>query len=139
MSLESFGMIIKYAENLENCDIQFFDSAAQNPECRDSQELFTGFSKDARKNIQNLQRIRRENVTEMILESVSDFHEDEFSFTCEDAGGMTRQEVLETAQRLEKRAEDFYLSAAAALKAQPEVAQGLKTIAKKHTAHLKKL
>jgi rubrerythrin len=132
-------MILKFAENLENCDIRFFDSAAQNPDCRDYQELFKGFSKDAKKNIQNLQRIRRENVTEMILESISGFHEDDFSFACEDAGGMTNRDALETAQRLEKRAEDFYLSAAAALKAQPEVARGLKTIAKKHAAHLKKI
>jgi len=139
MSLESFGMILRFAEDLENCDVRFFDSAARNPECGEYAEMFEEFSRDAGKNIKNLQRIRRENVTEMILEPVSGFHEDDFSLTCEDAGGMTLQEVLETAVELEKRAENFYLSAAAALKAQAEVARGLKTISKKHTAHLRKL
>jgi rubrerythrin len=52
---------------------------------------------------------------------------------------MSASEVLEAARTLEDRAERYYTEAAAKIKALPEVARALKTVGKKHTAHLRKL
>ena len=49
------------------------------------------------------------------------------------------EDALATARRLEDRAARYYGEAAGKLKAQPEVARGLKQIGKKRSAHLNKL
>jgi rubrerythrin len=52
---------------------------------------------------------------------------------------MSAEDVLENAEKLEERAERYYLDAAEKIKTLSEVSRGLKTIAKKRTAHRKKL
>jgi rubrerythrin len=52
---------------------------------------------------------------------------------------MSTQDAIDTACRLEQRAERYYLEASEKIKALSEVSRALKLIAKKHTAHLKKL
>jgi rubrerythrin len=52
---------------------------------------------------------------------------------------MSATEALETARRLEDRAERYYTEAAEKIKAQPEVARALKLIGKKRKAHSDRL
>jgi len=139
MPLENFGSILNFAESLEKQDQEFFSAAADNPECADHREIFVQFAKDSAKNIKTVQRTRRENVTEMILEPIRDFTRAPYCEECEAAGGMSAAEVLATANRLVDRAERYYTEAAVKIKALPEVARALKTISKKHKAHRQKL
>jgi hypothetical protein len=101
--------------------------------------LFEQFAADAKKNIKNIQRTRRENVTEMILEPIKDFVRAPFCEECEGAATMNAPEVLDAAKTLENRSERYYTEAAVKIKALPEVARALKTVGKKHTAHMRKL
>ena len=94
---------------------------------------------EGKKNIALVQRTRRENVTEMILEPIKDFIRAPFCEECEGADSMSAAEAVDTARRLEDRAIRYYTEAAAKIKAQPEVARALKLVGKKHTAHLNKL
>ena len=73
MPLINFGSIMSFAEELEKQDEAFYTAAAANPAFAEHKDLFEQFLKDARKNIKNVQRVRRENVTEMILEKINDF------------------------------------------------------------------
>ena len=139
MPLENFGSILNFAEELELQDEEFYTAAAGNPACADHKALFEQFAADAGKNVKNIQRTRRENVTEMILEPIKDFVRAPFCEECEGAAMMSASEVLEAARTLEDRAERYYTEAAAKIKALPEVARALKTVGKKHTAHLRKL
>jgi rubrerythrin len=139
MPLTNFGSILNFAEELEIQDQEFYQLAAKNPACADLKDAFSGFAADAEKNQKTVQRIRRENVTEMILESISDFTRAPFCEACEGAAAMSAEDALATARRLEKRAERYYREAGEKLKAQPEVARGLKQIGKKRSAHLKQL
>jgi hypothetical protein len=66
----NFGSILNFAEELENQDQQFYAAAAQNPACAAYRTLFAELGADAARNLTTVQRIRRENVTEMILEPV---------------------------------------------------------------------
>ena len=139
MPLKNFGSILNFAEELEKQDQTFYTSAASNPNCAEYQDMFEQFAADGKKNVKTVQRTRRENVTEMILESIENFTRAPFCEKCEGAVGMIAVGALESARKLEQRAERYYLQAAEKIKALPEVARALKTIGKKHTAHLKKL
>ena len=139
MPLENFGSILNFAENLECQDQEFYEVVAANPACTAYKSVFEELAADVRKNVKTVQRARRENVTEMILEPIKDFTRARFCEACQGAESMTAAEVLETAQRLETRAENYYNEAAEKIKALPEVARALKKLGKKRRAHLEKL
>jgi len=71
----------------------------------------------------------------MILEPVKDFVRAPYCEVCQAAPGMTAEDALAAAGRLEDRAVRYYTEAAAKINAQPEVARALKLLAKKHNAH----
>jgi rubrerythrin len=139
MPLINFGSILNFAEELERQALEFYRSAAENPACGAYRATFERFVAEAQKNIQTVQRTRRENVTEMILESIRDFTRAPFCTECGDAPSMTSERTLATARRLEERAEHYYRQAAEKIKALSEVARTLKTLGKKHTQRIKQL
>ena len=139
MPLISFGSILSFAEELEKKDEAFYAAAAANPAFAEHKDLFDQFLIDTRKNIKNVQRTRRENVTEMILEPVKDFTRTPFCEEIDPAESKTTTEILDAARCLEKRTERYYTEASVKIKALSEVSRALKTIGKKHTTHLKKL
>ena len=139
MPLENFGSILNFAEELESQDQEFYEAAAGNPACGEHKPMFEQFAANARKNVKTVQRTRRENVTEMILEPIKDFVRAPYCEVCEAAPGMTAEDALATAKRLEDRAVRYYTEAAAKIKALPEVARALKLLGKKHNSHLQSL
>ena len=139
MPLENFGSILNFAEALEKQDQTFFATIAANPACAEHKEMFAQFASDAGKNIKAVERTRRENVTEMILEPIKNFTRAPYCEECAEAGSMGVKDALATAKRLADRAERYYTEAAEKIKAQPEVSRALKTIGKKHKAHREKL
>jgi len=139
MPLINFGSVLSFAEELEKQDEAFYAAAAANEAFSEHKDLFGQFFKDAGKNIKNAQRARRENVTEMILEPIKNFTRAPFCEEINPAEAKTIAEILDAARCLEKRAERYYTEAAIKIKALSEVSRVLKTIGKKHTAHLKKL
>lgn len=135
MPLNNFGSICTFAEAMENLMQTFYAGAAANPSCADMAERYQRFARDSRKHVQSLQRTRRENVTEMILEPIQDFHRAPFRMEYADPTDRPPEAVLADARSLEETAEIFYRTAAEKIRAMPEAARGLKTIGKKHTAH----
>ena len=139
MPLINFGSIMSFAEELEKQDEAFYAAAAANPAFAAHKDLFEQFLKDVRKNIKNVQRVRRENVTEMILEKINDFTRAPYCEEVDPAEAQSIDDIFESARCLEKRAERYYTDAAVKIKALSEVSRALKLVGKKHTAHLKKL
>ncbi len=139
MPLISFGSILSFAEELEKQAEVFYAAAIANPAFVEHKALFDQFLKETRKNIKNVQRTRRENVTEMILEPIKDFTRAPFCEEVDPAEAKTSAEILDAARCLEKRTESYYTEASVKIKALSEVSRALKMIGKKHTAHLKKL
>ena len=139
MPLQNFGSILNFAEDLESQDQAFYAAAAANPNCAAYRVLFSELGADAGRTIATLQRIRRENATEMILEAVQNFTRDSFCEACEGAAAMSATEALETATRLEARADRYYGEAAENMNALPEVARALKTLGKQRKAHIARL
>jgi rubrerythrin len=139
MPLQNFGSILNFAEELETQDRQFYEAAAGNSGCGAHKNLYAGLAAEAGRNAQTVQRIRRENVTEMILEPIHDFTRAPFCEACEGAAVQTAAEVLSTARRLEARAERYYAEAAEKIKALTEVSRALKTLGKNRKARAAKL
>jgi len=130
MPLQNFGSILNFAEELEQLDQRFYEAALTNPACGAYAQLFADLSAEAGKNVKTVQRLRRENVTEMILEPVQDFTRASFCEECAEAAVLAAAEVLKAAQRLEARAERYYIEAAGKLQALSEVSRALRTLAK---------
>jgi rubrerythrin len=139
MPLENFGSILNFAEELESQDQEFYEAVAGNPACGEHKQMFELFAANAKKNVKTVQRTRRENVTEMILEPIRGFVRAPFCEVCQAAPDMTVEDALTTARRLEDRAVRYYTEAAARIKALPEVARALKLLGKKHNTHLQSL
>jgi rubrerythrin len=139
MPLENFGSILNFAEELELQDLGFYKTLAENPACAEYKQLFEEFAAAIDKNVKNVQRTRRENVTEMILEPIKDFIRAPFCEECVGIDKMNAAEAIDAARRLEDRAVRYYTEAAAKIKALPEVARALKLLGKKHSAHIAKL
>jgi hypothetical protein len=139
MPLINFGSILGFAEELENQELAFYSDAARNEACLAYREFFSGFAQEAQRNIKTIQRTRRENVTEMILENIEGFTRGPYRLESGPAGEMDAAEVLETARKLEERSARYYTAAADKLKAQLEVARALKLIGKKHNARQAKI
>jgi hypothetical protein len=139
MTLENFGSILNFAEQLEKEDQEYYALLLQNPACAEHKDLFESFAADAKKNMSVIQRTRRENVTEMILEPIRDFTREPFCIACQGAENLSSAEALQTAKSLEDRALRYYTEAAEKIKALPEVARALKMIGKKRKAHVEKL
>ena len=139
MPLISFGSILGFAEELEKKAETFYAAAAANQAFAEHRDIFDLFLKNTRKNIKNVQRTRRENVTEMILEPIKDFFRAPFCEEIDPTEAQTSTEILDAARCLEKKTEKYYIEASVKIKALSEVSRALKTIGKKHTTHLKKL
>ena len=71
----------------------------------------------------------------MILEPIKDFTRAPFVVERGNPGEMDIKAILEKAQKLETRAEHYYLEAAEKIHAIPEVARELRRIAGKHARH----
>ena len=84
MPLQNFGSILNFAEELERLDQRFYETALTNPACGAYAQLFADLAAEAGKNVKTVQRLRREYVTEMILEPVQDFTRASF---CEELRG----------------------------------------------------
>lgn len=139
MPLTNFGSILNFAEDVEKLNHGFYETAALNPECADYKDTFTELGAATGKNIKIVQRSRRENVTEMILEPIKDFVRTPFMDECDGVDTMSSIESLEKAQRLEEKAFNYYTVASGKIKALPEVSRVCRILAKKHKAHLAKL
>jgi rubrerythrin len=139
MPLQNFGSILNFAEELETLDRQFYEAAAGNPACEAYRQPFTELAAEAARNVKTVQRIRRENVTEMILEPITDFTRAPFCEACEGAATASAAEVLGIARRLEDRAERYYAEASVKIKALTEVSRALKTLGKNRKARAAKL
>ena len=139
MPLSNFGSILTFATELEDQDIQFYSAALNNSECAAHKEVLEQFINDHQKNIKNIQRTRRENVTEMILEGINGFTRDPYNMAVENPEKMNGKDVITFAQTLEERAIRYYTDDADKIKALAEVARELKQLAKKRKAHLARL
>lgn len=74
LEINNFGAILQYGLYLEQESERFYAEAAQRAASGALREALAGLAEEARRRQKALERIRRENVTEMILTPIHDFH-----------------------------------------------------------------
>ncbi|VEN74004.1 conserved hypothetical protein [Candidatus Desulfarcum epimagneticum] len=139
MPLANFGAILSFARELEEEDRDFYSALSRRPEFEDARGLLDDFISEAAKHIKDIDRTRRENVTEMILEPIRDFSRDAFFINTPGPDGLTLPDFAREAGKREARARDFCRAAAEKLKALPEVSRALTRLAAKREGRLNRL
>jgi len=136
MPLTSFGAVLSFAEEIETRDRDFYLALAENPNCAQHRELLQRLAAEAAQRAKTARRIRRENVTEMILEPIRDFERRPFMADRGDPRTMNAADAVEACRVLEDRAARYYREAAVKIKALPEAARALRQLGAKRMAGL---
>lgn len=137
MPLINFGSILSFAEEIESQQLEFCNKAMGLPQSKDQQRVLQALGKSAQKRIAEVRRVRRENVTEMILETIQGFSREPFLLDLPDPSALPSQEIKALVLKMGDRTREYYEQAAAKLKGQAEVARALKGLKKKQIKDLK--
>lgn len=114
--LNSFGAILTYAIELEGRLRDYYQAAGNAERVRDAEKRKT-----------NLERVRRENVTEIKLEPIDGLHEADYALTLSDTSASGQSAVEATAAR-------FYADVAPKINVR-EVQRALERCAKQYQGY----
>ena len=128
MELGTFGAIIGFAIELEAGAAQFYEGARQVERGGGAEETLARLAEQSTKNKAVLERTRRENVAEMILEPITGLHKEDYPVEFTVGSDMNLGDVLARAGELEEKARLFY-NVAAEKVSLPEVKRIFKRMA----------
>lgn len=131
MELGTFGAILTYALEFEGKVTAFFAEAAESAGEGAIGEVFASLAKAGRKRLKALERTRRENVAEMILEPISDFHSEDYPCEAKVSASDGATDMVREALELEGTAAAYYATASEKVSV-PEVARILKKMGEQH-------
>lgn len=132
MELGTFGAILTFALEFEGGITDFFTAAAETVGEGETGGVFARLAKAGQKRLKALERARRENVAEMILEPISDFRSEDYPCETKVSMGAGVTDLVKQSLELEKTAVVYYTTASEKVSV-PEVARTLKKMAKQHS------
>jgi len=109
LELNTFGSMLAYAMQLEAQAAAFYEKAARQAAAPDLAALFQTLAADATRRRETVERVRRENVTEMILTPIHDFHARDYALNVAVPGGDAR--LRDAALAIEETIERYHLAA----------------------------
>ncbi|MFX1563085.1 MAG: hypothetical protein ACFFDP_07230 [Promethearchaeota archaeon] len=112
MELKTFGVVLKFAMELEAVAAAFYESAVGVAIGDGLKSLFESLLIRGQKRIKLLLRVRRENTTEMILEPITGLEGDQYRSKTEIPAGAGDAALSKLAEALEQKIHDFYKDAA---------------------------
>jgi len=129
LELGTFGVILKFAMEVEQEAINFYETASNVVKDDELLGKFQDLQKRGLKRLKTLERVRRENVTEMILEPIIGFDSENYKPATEIPTGAEERIVQEIAVNIEKILLAFYTQAAAKIDFLSEVAYSFELLA----------
>ena len=139
VELGTFGAIIKFALNLENTASAFYESAIKIITNQTLNELFEKLYQRKQKRIHILTRVRRENVTETILEHITGLNSDDYELISPPTSEIDEQNLCNSAARMEGIALDFYNAAAIKIGFLYEAADAFERLSEENNEYKEKL
>ena len=139
MDLGTFGAIMNFALEVENEISSFYKSASEYVKDQNLAGLFSDLSNRGRKRVKTLERVRRENVTEMILEPIVGLDSENYKLITEIPSGMEQKEVKELSIDIEKGLLEFYTHAAAKIDFLIEAAYSFELLSEANEKALQRL
>ncbi|MEE9539949.1 MAG: hypothetical protein V3V85_00460 [Candidatus Thorarchaeota archaeon] len=129
MELTTFGAVVKFALDVEAEVSIFYESALGVTTDPNLRKLLENLLHRGEKRIKTLMRVRRENVTEMILEPIAGLNSEVHKLVTVIPEGANDSIVRETAAALETKLHEFYMHAAAKIGFLSEAAYALELLA----------
>jgi len=131
--IKTFGSLLGFSIKLEDSLINFYDKASKDSKFLNITEDLSTLAKQNIKRKSILERIRRENINEMILQSIEDLKPDSSLINIE-IGEMDKPlDILERAVKLEENSSKFYIYASDKAKlALAEASRYFKRLAKEN-------
>ena len=139
MELGTFGAIIKFALDLENAASGFYESTMNITTNQTLNDLFKKLHQRKQKRIQLLTRVRRENITETILEHITGLNSDDYELIPPPSNEIGEQELCDLAVRMESIALDFYNAAAIKIGFLYEAADAFERLSEENNEYKEKL
>jgi rubrerythrin len=139
MDLGTFGAILKFALEIESKVGGFYSSLATMAINQNVANLSEAFASRSQTRIKTLERIRRENTTEMILEPITGLDSEKFKPITSIPEGATEATIREIAQDIERTICSFYRTAAGKVEFLSEAAYAFELLAEKNEDAAKQL
>jgi len=131
MELNTFGALLKFALELEEAAARSYDEAAKAARDEALRSGLAARAESARKNRQRLERVRREQVNEMLLEPIEGLRESDYRAGGDASPAAADDDLTASAAELEAACERFYRDAAERLSI-PEVVRSFQRLADAH-------
>ncbi len=110
MKLSTFGAVLRFAIDLEEAAAKRYANIA--PPQAQAAATLSALAGDSQKRAQMLTRVRQENITEMILEPITDLDGDDYQTEPGPTDEKDFAGFLQMALESEERAQRFYLDSA---------------------------
>lgn len=124
MELGSAGAILSFALDLEREAIETYEKCLEGELSEAQRQVIEDNTRTHRKNVKTLDRMRRENVTEMILEPIHDLASDDFAI---DQSGL--DQGLGGLQKIERNIFEYLRTCSEKVSFLPSLSQALEDIA----------
>jgi hypothetical protein len=129
MDLGTFGAIMKFALDVENEVAKFYEIAKGIIKDQEIAGLFEKLAIRGQKRVKTVERIRRENVTEMILEPITGLDSDTYKPMTAIPENPDDESLKTIARDIEKNLHAFYDQASGKLDFLSEVAYSFELLA----------
>jgi rubrerythrin len=139
MDLGTFGAIMKFALEVENEVTSFYESAKELVEDQELAVLFDSLADRGQKRTKTIERVRRENVTEMILEPITGLDSETYKPVTAIPEDPDDGAIREVAVEIEKNLQSFYAQSALKIDFLSEVAYAFELLAEANEAASERL
>ncbi|MHA1577793.1 MAG: hypothetical protein ACTSU3_10570 [Candidatus Thorarchaeota archaeon] len=139
LELGTFGAIMKFAMEIESITSEFYKSAAENITDAELKGLFEKFESRSTKRIKLLERVRRENVTEMILESITDLDSDAYILSTEISENVDNKSIVGICLEIEEKRFKFFEQSALKIGFLIEAADAFERLADENQSNMETL
>jgi len=138
MALTTFGAIMGFAAEITGQTAEIYKTLGQKAKDLGLREVLQALSVEGGKNHSLMEKTRRENVTEMILEPITGLHQEDYGIDLKVVDPMEDVDLLRAALILEEREKKFFNDVSIKVPL-PEVARIFRKLAQKKQKNLAKL
>ena len=138
MALSTFGAIMGFAAEITGRTADTYKTMVQIAKGPGLKEILQALSVEGEKSHSLMEKTRRENVTEMILEPISGLHQEDYEIDLKVTDQMRDADLLKAALAFEEREKKFFSDVSSKVPL-PEVARIFRKLAQKKQENLTKL
>jgi hypothetical protein len=138
MALTTFGAIMGFAAEMLRRTGEVYQVAVNKAQSPALREVLQGLLTEEGKNQSLMEKTRRENVTEMILEPISGLRQEDYEIEMGISDQAADSDLLRIALTLEEKERKFFADASAKVSL-PEVARTFRKMVQKKESNLMKL